>query len=436
MKTFSTISFLLLFITFSNAQVIFSSDFENWYDGKPNQWMGSATNIGAQNVQEYTEAPHSGSKSCMLTNTTENHKRFTTQGIDLEAGKTYNIQFYAKGKGELRTGLFDGGTNYTYNSYIQLQSNEWALFQQTISSTANINGQIIFSLRNTKADEHIIIDDVIVSLVGDIEIVAIYDIQHTTNPTGDSPYKDQVVSTKGVVTATHSDGYFIQDGDGAWSGLYIYDKDNKPAIGDHLLVNGNISEYYNMTEMTNVSTFEKLGTKEVPAPTIITTKQVNQEEYESVLVKVENATCTNPSAGFGMWIIDDGSGACKVHNLIYEHIPALNSIYSIVGPVFYTFDEFRIEPRSANDVIIKTSIDEFTNALPIKAYPNPTTNFITLETNDNVYITISSIIGKIMLTSQVNNSQNIDVSALENGLYFITAKTQNGQQTTTTFIKQ
>jgi hypothetical protein len=41
-----------------------------------------------------------------------------------------------------------------------------------------------------------------------------------------------------------------------------------------------------------------------------------------------------------------------------------------------------------------------------------------------------------MLTSQVNNSQNIDVSALENGLYFITAKTQNGQQTTTTFIKQ
>jgi hypothetical protein len=40
---------------------------------------------------------------------------------------------------------------------------------------------------------------------------SIYAIQYTTDPSGDSPLKDQAVTTEGVVTAVFGSGYFIQD---------------------------------------------------------------------------------------------------------------------------------------------------------------------------------------------------------------------------------
>ena len=55
-----------------------------------------------------------------------------------------------------------------------------------------------------------------------------YDIQYTTDPSGDSPFINQAVRTSGVVTAieytmTSNDPYvFIQDGDAPWNGLLVY----------------------------------------------------------------------------------------------------------------------------------------------------------------------------------------------------------------------
>ena len=47
----------------------------------------------------------------------------------------------------------------------------------------------------------------------------IYDIQHTTDPSGDSPYAGQVVTTGGVVTAVHYDGFVMNEGAGPWQSL-------------------------------------------------------------------------------------------------------------------------------------------------------------------------------------------------------------------------
>jgi predicted extracellular nuclease len=43
--------------------------------------------------------------------------------------------------------------------------------------------------------------------------VTIFEIQGQTDA---SPYNNQEVTTHGVVTATYTDFYFIQDGEGAW----------------------------------------------------------------------------------------------------------------------------------------------------------------------------------------------------------------------------
>jgi len=57
--------------------------------------------------------------------------------------------------------------------------------------------------------------------------VSIYDIQYTTDSSGDSPYTSETVTTQGVVTAVFGSNYvWIQDGSGPWSGLYIYKLSN------------------------------------------------------------------------------------------------------------------------------------------------------------------------------------------------------------------
>jgi hypothetical protein len=42
------------------------------------------------------------------------------------------------------------------------------------------------------------------------------EVQYTDNPNGDSPYKDQIISVQGIVTAINrGTGFYIGDADGA-----------------------------------------------------------------------------------------------------------------------------------------------------------------------------------------------------------------------------
>ena len=61
--------------------------------------------------------------------------------------------------------------------------------------------------------------------------VTIYEIQYTTDPSGDSPYDGQMVTTTGIVTGTgfagFNDSFFISMPEGgAWKGLYCYNAES------------------------------------------------------------------------------------------------------------------------------------------------------------------------------------------------------------------
>ena len=62
-----------------------------------------------------------------------------------------------------------------------------------------------------------------------------------------SPLLEQVVTVEGVVTAATDYSYFLQDGSGPWNGVYIYDNTNLPAVGDHVILTGEVLEYYDLT---------------------------------------------------------------------------------------------------------------------------------------------------------------------------------------------
>jgi len=52
--------------------------------------------------------------------------------------------------------------------------------------------------------------------------ITIYNIQFTTDPSGNSPYAGQTVTTVGVVTGTFSDGFTIAEGAGPWKSIFVY----------------------------------------------------------------------------------------------------------------------------------------------------------------------------------------------------------------------
>ena len=189
----------------------------------------------------------------------------------------------------------------------------------------------------------------------EIAEVSIYDIQYTADPGGDSPYLGQEVTTEGVVTAVFSSGYFIEDpAGGPWTGLYVYDA-NVPTLGELLRLTGLVDEYYNLTELKDLTGYEVLSTgNPLPDPVVVPTNDVNQEQYEGVLVRVENVTVTDPDLGNGEWSVSDGSGDVVIDDKgSYTYVPAAgDTMASIVGPLDYTYGAFKIQPRDDNDIVL------------------------------------------------------------------------------------
>ncbi|MCK4654582.1 MAG: T9SS type A sorting domain-containing protein [Candidatus Cloacimonetes bacterium] len=184
----------------------------------------------------------------------------------------------------------------------------------------------------------------------------IYEIQYST--TGSSPHVGELVETTGVVTAIFEYYFFIQDGPGAWNGIAIYPMQSVE-IGDEIVISGMVDEYFDKTEITDIINMTVLGTADIPAPVIISTSALaSSEEYESVLVKVQDVTVTNEDLGNGEWEIDDGSGPCIVGHLgDYTYVPVLDDfIYDITGVSDYTYGAFKLEPRTDDDLNI-TGLD-------------------------------------------------------------------------------
>lgn len=170
-----------------------------------------------------------------------------------------------------------------------------------------------------------------------------------------SPYQGQEVRVTGIVTAGGGElfGGFAVLGDaggGPWSGLVIFgDQASILNRGDSISVTGEVSEYYGMTELTYLEdiTVHKTGLA-LPAPVNLTTYGVNDEKWEGVLVSVTDAvveTATQYS-----YRINDGTGPCYLGNRGDYTEPSVGDTVSVTGPLFYEFDQWRIQPRDQQDV--------------------------------------------------------------------------------------
>jgi len=271
---------------------------------------------------------------------------------------------------------------------------------------------------------------------------SIYEIQYTTAVPAISPYVDVLVTTSGIVTGKCGTGFFMQDSAKAWNGIFVLTNTSAyPTlnVGDSITVSGLVNEYYDFTEIKSLSSLT-INSSEHAGPTSSTVNSttVKQEQYESVLVNITNAKCINANAGYGMWTVKDGINAgdtCKIHDLLFAASPLLNTVYSITGPVYYDFSEFKIEPRSAADVT--TGLNEI-YTLEANIYPNPAINFITISAKENIsLVQIFDIQGRIVIEYNFNGTSEIklNVCDLPKGLYNIVALSTKGNSFSTKLIK-
>jgi len=306
------------------------------------------------------------------------------------------------------------------------------------------SAQFLLSLRNTDATG-ILLDSVYIGAGGvtppppPAVFTSIYDIQFTTNTNGNSPEENNIVTTKGVVTAYVNNkanygagSFFIQDGDGAWNGLYIYNQDTllTPNVGDSVEVTGTVSEFNigsapeAVTELTSISNITVLNTgNTLPNPTTISTSDANSEDYEGVLINVTNAEATAVGAtlGFGLWEMNDGSGALKGDDDMFAyHLQATQGTnYNVTGIGHYSFDDYKILPRKSSDVALFVGIDEL-SGVNVTVFPNPVKNTINFKLDLSGFnVSIVDVTGKsVKAASTLNNKLSVETSTLNNGIYF------------------
>lgn len=418
---------------------IFSSDFENWNVNNPVNWGGSATSIDTVNKVVKSTDVHGGSFALQLINDTTSHKRYATTTMNVTSGQAYAVKFWAKGQGNIRVGYFDGGTGYAYTSYTALNSATYTQITHTITASS-ASGQFMLSVQSSVAPNHIIVDDLSIKDTT-IATVSIYDIQYTTDASGNSPKKDQIVTFSGTCTAVHTGkGYYLKDGPGPWRGIYVYTNNtNTPQVGDSVQVTGTVVEFNSLTEVTN-STYTLKSVGNSLTPNIATCSQLNTEAYEGVFCKVKNVQVTAMPASFGIWTINDGA-QLKVDDDMYAPgtTIALNSYYDITGICTYTYAEWKILPRSAGDITAPSSVNDMTLGKYSRVYPNPASDVINIENNLNIKnFEVFNVIGSKVIDSNVNNNgvTSINLNGLQKGIYILKINYKSNISETVKFVKE
>ena len=163
-------------------------------------------------------------------------------------------------------------------------------------------------------------------------------------------YAGQGVSTGGIVTATYTDRYALQDGEGAYSGIWVMG--SGVAVGDDVTVEGVLDNLSDLLAITLGAVTINSSENALPAAENLTTLELQDDSWEGVLVTT-TAYCTLAANQYNEWTIDDESGPLLVDDLGYEFgQEEVGGLYTVTSPVYYSYGAFKLVPMSESDVML------------------------------------------------------------------------------------
>jgi hypothetical protein len=280
-----------------------------------------------------------------------------------------------------------------------------------------------------ESTEVLVVEEVVIPPV---VIVPIKDVQGSADA---SPLLDQVVTIQGNVTTVDGNGYYVQDANAAWSGIYVYDKDNVVSVGGAIKVTGKVAEWKGLTEIVDVSEIEAVLPTFSVEPITIAAADALSEMYEGVRVTIEGTVAEGAVIAdkYGNFDIVSASDVTYTVGL-YAYVPETyttetNYNYKVTGVVWQGDGGFKINPHEASDITnwsrFNTAID-YANA--IRVYPNPFEDEITINVATSIDVTkavITNIAGQTVMDIAYPNG-TVNTSDLRSGVYFISLHTEEG----------
>ena len=168
-------------------------------------------------------------------------------------------------------------------------------------------------------------------------------------------FEGVAVLTSGVVTGVYGVLATIQDGTGAYSGIWVNGSDVALQVGDAVEVTATVGENFDLTLLQSPSVIILSQDNPLPAAEVLTTVEVLAEQWEGVLVQT-TGTVNDDALGYGEWSLDDTSGPVRADDRGYDAIGAglvtLGAMIQVTGALDFSYGDFKIQPRDVNDVLL------------------------------------------------------------------------------------
>jgi hypothetical protein len=278
---------------------------------------------------------------------------------------------------------------------------------------------------------------------------SITDISNLTTIDGDlRPTFKGTAKVRGVVYGMNMRSSGVQftliDGtDGI--NVVSFDQDFGYAVqeGDDITVQGPVSFYNGLTQIgTRLDTIILNNTdQQLKSPRVVT---VLDESTESDLVQIERLTFVDPSItewpDNGNVLLHNGTDTITIRidgdvsDLAGAAIPTYDTMtITGIGGQFDNsapYDEgYQLFPRYEQDIVEYGSTTASVNELEanLSLYPNPASKTLTVKGLQQKFeLTIIDLSGKVILEKEVNtNTNDLDISTLESGMYWVRVSRNN-----------
>ncbi|MCR5115286.1 MAG: DUF2436 domain-containing protein [Bacteroidales bacterium] len=148
-----------------------------------------------------------------------------------------------------------------------------------------------------------------------------------------------------------------------------------------------------------------------------------------------------PAGTYAYLVLNPGCNDYNTNYIASSQCDQTNaSDYLFEAGKTYTFEPVLGGPNSANNDCVTITIST-TSAIPengmptLSIFPNPATTVLNVEAEGYSNVQLVNVLGQVVYSANVTSNMQINVSNLDNGVYFVRVAGENGT-TTQKFIKK
>lgn len=266
-----------------------------------------------------------------------------------------------------------------------------------------------------------------------VEVVAVprpLTIAEVQGEGAESEWVGDTVAVTGTITGVSAgEGFFMQDANAAWSGVWVeYVDASDLAIGDGVEVAGVVAEVVTVTTITATEVTAVDAPLAVEPVVVDSPSAAENEMYESVLVTVEGGRARAADEGNGEWsVYYEPTDDVVVNDWLYVFTPVDSTFYHVTGIVNTRLEAFKLEPRMESDIVdLGATPAPIISGEAFNVYPNPFNDRIYIDNNSKVArVVMNNIAGQRVLDIEYPNRE-IRTANLVSGVYVISLYTEDG----------